>query len=172
MPARSIITTLPTELRAEFDEKLINSGFSNYQGLADWLTSKGFSISKSAAHRYGQKFEARLEELREATQQALALAEACGDDENALGDALTRLTQMKAYQALMAMSDTPEKMSLTSLGRMVADLNRSSVSVKKHMMEVRAKLDERMRVLEAEGQSGKLDPETLRRVREEVYGLF
>jgi Protein of unknown function (DUF3486) len=177
MPQRSSISLLPEDIRAWLNTSLIDNAFSGYQDLADALAEKGYEISRSSIHRYGVKFEAQLAELKEATEQALALADACGDDENALGDALTRLTQMKAYQALMEMSDVKD-LSLPQLGRMVADLNRSSVTVKKYSAEVRKKLEEKLKILEAEaikaGGEGDENPhlKTLKRVREEVYGLF
>jgi DNA repair ATPase RecN len=175
MPQRSTVSLLPEEIRQKLNKKLVSEGFQNYQELTDWLCDLGYEISKSALHRYGKQYEEQLFELKEATEQARGLIEACGDDENALAEAVTRLTHQKALKALLSMNMQDIDVSVSSLpalGKMVADLNKSSVSLKRYQFDVRKRLDEKFKVLEAEGKTGNIDPETLRRVREEVYGLF
>jgi hypothetical protein len=44
--------------------------------------------------------------------------------------------------------------------------------LKKYQLEIRDKIEAKFKALDSEGGKGKLDPETLRRVREEVYGIF
>jgi len=172
MPKRSAVKGLPTDVKAWLDHALIKNNFSDYKALEDALKEKGFSISKSSIHRYGREFEGKLAAIKLATEQARAVVEEVGDEENALGDALTQVVQQKAFDALMKLDD-PGKVNLASIGKMVADLNRSSVTLKKYRAEVRGKMDERLKALEAEaGKNGKLDPTTLKRVREEIYGVF
>jgi len=173
MPRRSTISQLPDNVRAELERNLVNNVFSDYHALADWLIEQGFSISKSAVHRYGQEFEKQLSAIKLATEQARSIVESVGDDENLLADALTRLTQQKAFQALINLDlEADEDLSLTKLGQMVAALNRTSISLKKYQLEIRDKIEAKFKALDAEGGKSKLDPETLRRVREEVYGIF
>ncbi|MGB3208669.1 MAG: DUF3486 family protein [Crinalium sp.] len=176
MPRRSSVNQLPEEFKSELDQRLISTEFSNYQGLADWLLEQGFSISRSAIHRYGQEFEKQLSTIKTVTEQAKAIVETVGDDENNLADALTRLAQQKAFQALVDLdlySEASEKLTIKDLGQMVAALNKSSISLKKYQTEVKEKLEAKFKDLDAEGgKGGKLDPETLRRVREEIYGIF
>lgn len=143
MPARSAVMSLPEAAKTELDRRLVQSGFANYQGLSDWLAEQGFEISKSSIHRYGQEFEAKLSALKVATQQAQAISEAVGDDENALGDALVRLAQEKAFQVLMQLNaEDVQKIDLVKMSRAIADLNRSAVQQKKWMGEVKAKVAE------------------------------
>ncbi|MEM9118490.1 MAG: DUF3486 family protein [Cyanobacteria bacterium P01_F01_bin.56] len=143
MPARSKVMTLPESVKEELDKRLVKSGFGNYEGLSDWLTEQGYGISSSTLHRYGQDFEAKLDALRIATHQAQAISEAVGDDENALGDALVRLAQEKAFQVLMKFNaEDVEGLDLVKMSRAIADLNRSAVQQKKWMGEIRAKAAE------------------------------
>jgi hypothetical protein len=43
---------LSPELRAELDQRLIESAFTRFADHAEWLKSKGADISMSAIHRY------------------------------------------------------------------------------------------------------------------------
>lgn len=142
MPPRSKIDTLPEKVREELERRLIASGFGGYRGLADWLASQGFEISKSALHEWGQSFEDRVNALKVATQQARAIVEATPDDEGAVIEALQRLVSEKLFQAFMALQIDPEKISQQSLGaltRAVADLARSTIAQKKYLADVREK---------------------------------
>ena len=171
---RSIVAQLPEEIRTALDRQLVINEFSDYAGLANWLAEKGYQISRSSVHRYGKKFQQRLDLIKEVTEQARALSEAAGDDENALGDALTRLTQQKAFEILLNVQEIDSESIhwsiLPKLGKMIADLNRSGVTVKRYRSEMLEKLKEKLAGLEKEGKN--LDPKTLQKVREEIYGIF
>ncbi len=170
MPKKSIIESLPQEFREKLNKKLIDAGFQHYQALSDWLAAEGYQISKSTLHRYGQHFEKNLESLRVFTEQAKIIAAEIGDENNDLGDALTRLMQQRAYQALLELED-PGEISLTSLARAIADINRSSVTVKKYRAETMRKLNEKLDKMEL--QSNQLSSqELLQKIRQEVYGIF
>lgn len=175
MPVRNAVLSLPNEVRERLDILLVENGFSNYVALAEWLQQQGFEISKSTLHRYGSAFEEKLGALRIATQQAQAIAEAVGDDENALGDALVRLTQQKAFEVLMQLQvEDVSDVDLPKLARAISDLNRSAVQQKKWQIETRDKVEAKLRELEQSNHplSQSIDPHTLKRVREEIYGLF
>jgi len=171
MPQRPMVTQLPDDLRAELDRRLISSGFSGYVALSEWLQEQGYTISKSALHRYGQQFEARMAALQVATAQAKAIAEAVADDEGAMGEALTRLAQQKAFEVLLQMEETPEGISLPALGRMIADLNRAGVAVKKYMAEVRARSQATAEAVAAEVQRAGLSAETVELIRRRILGI-
>lgn len=170
MPARSSIIRLPKEVREEFEKKLISGGFCDYEGLAGWLKSRGYEISRSAAHRYGKQFEEKLAAIKVATEQAKAITEAVGDEEGAMGEALTRLAQEKAFTVLVEMESAGE-ISLASLGRMIADLNRTSISQKRWMREVKEKARKAVENIEEKGKTRGLSPEALKMIKEEIYGI-
>ena len=67
MPQRSKILTLPDNVKADLNNRLISGGFAGYEALSEWLISEGYEISKSALHRYGTEFEQRLGAIRVAT---------------------------------------------------------------------------------------------------------
>lgn len=173
MPPRNAIERLPEELKAELDRRLVASGFGGYVALSEWLGEQGYQIGKSSIHKYGSAFEKKLGALKIASEQARAIAEAVGDDQNAMGEALVNLAQEKAFGVLLDIEIDPEQQDFSKLTRSIAELNRAAVQQKKFAEEVREKLSTKFKSLEAESQGPKatLDPETLRRVREEIYGL-
>lgn len=137
MAKRSSVTTLPSEVKEWLDRALAENGFANYQLLSDELKSRGFEISKSAVHRYGQQFEERLSALKLASEQARAVVAASPDDENSMNEALMRLVQEKMFSVIMDLEVDPAKLNIASLAKSIAELGRASVSQKKWMAEAR-----------------------------------
>lgn len=144
MPPRSKIARLPPDIKTEFDKKLVNNGFSSYRELSAWLLDQGYEISKTTVGNYSKEFKERLAFIREATEQAKAIAQEAGDDDNSLGDALTRMVQHQIFQILVELQ-LDEKMSLDDierLSRSVSHLNRVAIAQKRFMDEVRRKINE------------------------------
>jgi len=79
------ITRLPADVQAEINQRLIASGFSNYEGFSRELRQRNIDVSKSALHRYGHTMEKRLQMLKAAAEISAAgvdadiTAELCGD---------------------------------------------------------------------------------------------
>ncbi|MCE5212980.1 MAG: DUF3486 family protein [Deltaproteobacteria bacterium] len=171
MPQRSKIITLPEDILADLNQRLVAGKFCDYTALAEWLQSQGFDISRSSLHRYGQNFEERLAAITVATEQARAVADAARDDEGNMNEALIRLVQTKAFDALI---DAESAESLPKMGVMIAKLSKASVDQKKWMAETRKKAAAALKNIEektATGGKKSLDPETLRIIREEIYGI-
>lgn len=169
MPSRSKISQLPQDIQEELNKKLIGDSFSGYDGLEAWLEEMGYQISKSAIHRHGQEFEKKLVALKMATDQAKAVVDGSPDDEGAMSEALIRLMQQKAFDTLMNLSGDQD-ISLTALGRMIADLSRASISQKKFMEEVKAKFKSEIKKLEA--LAGKNGEVKLKAVEESIERLW
>lgn len=150
MPPRSKIHQLPAEVKAWLDSTLAENNFSGYEQLADELAARGYDISKSAVHRYGQDFEARLSALKMASEQARAVVQAAPDDEGNVNEALMRLVQEHLFKMLMAEDG---KFDLPKMAKAVAELGRASVTQKKFAIEERARkklLDEQEQRLNEE----------------------
>jgi len=174
MPRRSAVLSLPETLKAELDRRLVASGFAGYEQLSAWLAEHGQSIGKSSIHRYGEQFEQRIRSLKLVTEQARAIVAESPDHENAVGDALARLVQEKLFAVLMDLQVDPEQIDIHKIGRLIADLGRATISQKKWAAEARqaaiAEVKSKIDGLERSG-TRTLDKETLRAIREEVYGL-
>lgn len=173
MPARSRVEVMPEDDKAWLDQALVKGNFSGYEALAEALEKRGFSISKSALHRYGSKFEERIAQLRMATEQAKAVVQATPDDAGDMTEALMRLVQQKVFNVLVECEIDPTKADLGKLTLQVARLARSSVPLRKYAAEVKAKLGRVIDSATAAAESGaETDPlALLKRVREEAYGI-
>ena len=171
MPARSKITLLPEDIRAEFERLLITSGFSDYAGLEAWFREKGYEISRSAIHRFGQDFEAKCEAIRIATEQAKAIVATVGDDEGNMNEALIRLIQQLSFDVLIKNQDADVASLLPKMGVMVAKLSKASVDQKKWLREVRQKAasaaDEVVKVAKAGG----LSEDKAGEIRKKILGI-
>lgn len=172
MPAPSKVETLlPESLKQELDSRLIQSGFSGYEALSEWLKTHGFTISKSALHRYGQTFEERVVALKRATEQAKAIVAESPDDEGAMAEALTRLVSEKLFTVLIDMEVDPNKVNINSLGKTVAELTRASVTHKKYVQEVRARALAAAAEVESVAKQGGLSDDRAAIIRQKILGI-
>jgi hypothetical protein len=182
MPARSKIISLPADVRARLDAKLVTNSFSDYRGLAAWLDSEGYSISKDAVQRYGQEFKEKCEAITLATAQARAIVEGNPDDEGTMNDALIRLIQtslfniaVKFREASQGEEGATDPKALASFSRSVALLTRASVRQKEWMAEVRKTVDAKVatansKIAEVAKSSG-LSHETAQAIRNAILEI-
>lgn len=168
MAPRSKISKLPGAVKSWLDKALAENGFADYELLAAELKERGFDISKSAIHRYGQEFENRLSALRIATEQAKAISESAPDNEGAMNDALIRLVQQKAFDTLLKME---EGASIKDVGLMVARLSNATVKQKQWAAEVRAKAASAADAVEAIAKKGGLSKAALETIRRDILGI-
>lgn len=171
MPRRSFLADLPPDLRDALNARLIQKGFADYDGFEEWLNGEledrglELRVSRSAVARHGKAFAEKVEAIRLATQQAQALAEAAGDDEGAMNDALIRMVQSRWFEILRDM-DNPKDMNKISLA--ISRLTRASVNQKKWMSEVREKLEKAKENIRKKGRSGGVSDETLAAIEQEL----
>ena len=67
MGRRGLVEGLPVDVRHWLERALTESGFSGYEALEAMLAERGYAISKSAIHRYGQKIEKRFAAIKAST---------------------------------------------------------------------------------------------------------
>lgn len=152
MAPRSKISRLPQAVKDWLDKELVENGYGEYEFLSAELKSRGFDLSKSAIHRYGQEFEKRLGNLRMASEQAKAIVSAAPDDEGAVSEALMRLVQENLFQMMLDFKVDPDNpIDLPKAAKAVAELSRATVTQKKWQSEEREKIraDERTKAAEA-----------------------
>lgn len=172
MPPRDAISQLPDEVREQLEARLIKGGFAGYAELSAWLEEQGYAISKSALHRFGQKFEDRVQALKLATGQAKALVDASPDDEGAVGEALMRLVQEKLFGILLEFEVTdPSKINLGAIAKAIASLGRTSIAQKKYATEVRERAAAAAKNVDQLVRKGGLSRETAAEIRREILGI-
>ena len=168
MAPRSKIAKLPKEIRDWLDRSLIANQFGEYELLAAEIKSRGFDISKSAIHRYGQEFEDKLLAIKIATEQARAITDAIPDDSGAMNDALIRLVQQKAFDTLVKME---EGASIKDIGLMVARLSNATVKQKQFAEEVRRRAAVAADAVETIAKKGGLSADALDTIRRDILGI-
>ncbi len=180
---RSKISQLPDNTKAELDKRLIESSFSGYRELAEWLTSQGCEISKSAIHNYGKDFENRLAALKLSHDFAIAYKESLPDDAGARAEVLTELAQDSLFNLLIQLQkraqdlgDDDDLSSISKListtSRAISDVNRSGVTIKKYAAEVKEKQRSKLDELSRQAESRGIDVEFMNYVRSEVLRLL
>lgn len=182
MARRSSIDGLPEEVRRWLERALAESNFSGYQSLEEVLREKGYQISKSAIHRYGQKIERRFAAIKASTEAARMLTEGAADDQDARSEAVIALVQTELFESILNLQeaeneelDPAERIGLlSSAAKNIATLARASVNQKKFRLELQAKVQAKMAELESEARSGQsgLDLATVQRIAQDVYGLL
>lgn len=168
MPPRSKVAQLPAEVKTWLDKALAENNFSDYEALAAELTERGFAISRSALHRYGQGFEERLAALKMASEQARAVVAAAPDEEGAVNEALMRLVQEHLFKLLMTEGD---QIDLPKVAKAVAELGRASVVQKKWQAEVRERAEAAAAKVEKIAKKGGLNADTVAEIRREILGV-
>jgi arginine repressor len=168
MPPRSKVAGLPKAVKNWLDQALAENNFSDYEALAADLAAKGFAISKSALHRYGQDFESKLSALKMASEQAKAVVLAAPDEEGAVNEALMRLVQEHLFKLLMTDGD---QIDLPKVAKAVAELGRASVVQKKWQTEFREKAEAAAAKVEKIATKGGLNAATVDEIRREILGM-
>ena len=168
MGRRSKVLSLPRDVRARLDALIIERGFGDYVGLADWLAGEGHPIGKSALHQYGQGLERRIEQIRLATEQAEALVAAAPDDQGALADASIRLVQERIFEVMLAAEDPGDLKALASTARSLAETARASVTVRQERRKVLREIADQVKRAEEEEPDAEA---AWIRIRRDIYGL-
>lgn len=176
MGRASSITALPEDVRRWLERALSEQGFAGYEALEAMMRDKGYAISKSAIHRYGQKIERRMAAIKASTDAAQLIVEAAGDDQDARSEAVIALVQTEMFDSIIAIQEAgDEELSpsdrlgmMSKAAKNIATLARASIAQKQY----KATVIKRLEAMEADARTGKrtLDAETLRIVREEIYG--
>ena len=157
MAKRSEVHSLPPDVRKWLEQALAENNFSGYMQLAAELKDRGYSISKSSVHRYGQKLENRLAAIKASTEAAQAIVDAAPDEGDARSEATMALVQTEMFDALMNMQeDMPAEKRIKAMSgamKSIALASRASVNQKKWAVEVREKLAAKLKTASDEAET-------------------
>jgi hypothetical protein len=128
MPPRSkVVTLLPPDIRAEVERRMLEKGFTDYRGLAEWVGEQGYQISDESLWRYGKAFQRQLADSEFALRQARALDGVAQDSQSQLITVLTHLFEQKIFSAVIEV-ERLKYSDLTRLAHAAADLSRAATS--------------------------------------------
>lgn len=179
MGRASKITSLPDDVRRWLERALTEQGFTGYEQLEALLAEKGFQISKSAIHRYGQKIERRFAAIKASTEAARLLTEGASDDQDARSEAVIALVQTEMFESIINLQeageddiDPVERMNLLSkVAKNIASLTTASIRLKKFQTEVRARAEVVAEAAERIAKKGGLSADSVAEIRKKILGI-
>jgi hypothetical protein len=127
---RGTITQIPASLRAELDQALINRNFSDYSELTVWLNDRlageglELTLSRTSVHRYGKRFEERVEMLELATRQAERLKGLFTDESANLSEMALQLCQGLMFNLMIESGEKLAPKELSMMTRSLAEATR------------------------------------------------
>jgi hypothetical protein len=169
------IKKLPPDLKAELDRMFTEGTLHSCRQLSKWLGDNGFEISHAAIHKYGQKFERRLDAIRLATEQARIVCERFKDDDDEqMHGALMRMVQTRLFEVLGSANErekgaaaegaTIAPVNITVLARSVSGLARAETEHRKWADRARAGVAEAEKKVE-EARAKGLSPDAADQIR-------
>lgn len=182
MAPRSSMETLPENVRREFERRLIENGFSNYSELANWLNEQGYQISRSAAHRYGQRMERRFNKIKASTEAARIIADGASDKHDNRSEAIVAMLQSELFEVLVDISELDEdeetklnplaKFDLISEGaRRIGGFVNASTRLKEYQAKTRAKAQAAADEVAKTIKKGGLSDDTAEQIRKQILGI-
>lgn len=157
-------TELPRQLREQLN-RLLLEGMTYEEGEA-WCKKHGYDIGKSSIGRYGKAYFEAYQKIIQFEDQSRALTSAV-DEGMPMEEAVGKMLLQKVMAALVDGSA-----DITENSRLLADVAKLQ-SAHIHMNRWKGELEKRAKkaVANIEKKSKHIDAETLRIIKEEVYGL-
>lgn len=183
MARQSSITVLPDEEIAALNREIVARKFSGYEDLEAWMRERGFSVSRSAIHRHGQKIERRMAAIRASTEAAKMITEAAGDDQDARSEAVIALVQTEMFDSIIAIqeaSDADDDKKLTPEDRLglmskaaknIATLARASIAQKQFKTQVQARATEAAEKVAKLAKKGGMSATTVEEIKRSILGI-
>jgi len=179
MARRGKIDVLPEDVRRWLERALTESGFSGYEALETMLSERGYAISKSAIHRYGQKIERRFAAIKASTEAARIITEGAADDQDARSEAVIALCQTEIFEAMISLQEASDE-DLSPIDRMnamskvaknIATLTRASISQKQFKSTVQARASAVAEKASKLAEKGGLSADTVAEIRKSILGI-
>ncbi len=180
MARESSIDLLSAEDKTWLDKRFMDQGFCGYEEIANILQERGYNVSKSSVHRYGQKVEQKLAAVQASTQAAMMIADAAPDDSDMRSSAVLSLVQTELFNALIALqeSENPDAdpadriMLMAKAGKGIAEISKASVNQKKWESEVRERVKAAAKAVEKIVKKGGMSKDTVDEVKKEILGII
>ncbi len=179
MAKPSAIDQLNAEDKAWLDARFRDQGFCGYVEIAELLAERGYNVSKSSVHRYGQKLEQKLAAVQASTQAAIMISEAAPDDADQRSAAVMSLIQTELFNSLIALqeSNDPDTSAadrialMAKCGKGIASIMQASIGQKKWMLDVRDRVEKAVQAVDSIAKKGGLSAEAAAAIRKEILGI-
>lgn len=180
MARESSIDQLSNDDKAWLDKRFMDQGFCGYEEIAAILQERGYNVSKSSVHRYGQKVEQKLAAVQASTQAAMMIADAAPDDSDMRSSAVLSLVQTELFNALVALQEADNEdadpadriMLMAKAGKGIAEIAKASVNQKKWESEVKERVQAAAKAVEKIVKKGGMSKDTVDEVKKEILGII
>ena len=155
---------LPEEVRKQVDRMMVEG--NTYDDIKAWLDAKGHNIGRSSIGRYGKDFFNDLQETRIIEEKARALVTDV-EDGMVLEEAASKLFSKQIIEGLM-----DGEINIKKLPRIISDfakLQASTVLRERLKKEIAKKAQKAVESIKKKVRN--IEPDTLRIIKEEIYGL-
>jgi hypothetical protein len=159
-----IETELPVELRQQLNRVLLEG--ATYDDAAAFLNGKGHDISRSSVGRYGKEFFEAYQKIVQFEDQSRALTSAT-EKGMPMEEAVGKMLLQKVMAALV--DGSADVMEVPRLISDVAKLQRSHVAMAQWKREIEKRADAAVENIKTKSKT--IDPDTLKIIKEEIYGL-
>ncbi|KOE63920.1 DUF3486 family protein [Aggregatibacter actinomycetemcomitans] len=178
MPKRSTVKQLPQAVKDWLDAALVENNFSGYSALQEALKVRGYDISRSAVHRYGQALERRLASVKASTEAAKVISENISNDKGAHSDAILEMIQSQVFNTLMNLEEIKEEddpmkrlAALSFVGKNISPLIGAGINLKKYQAEIKARAEAAAREVDEVVKKNGLTEETADQIRKQILGI-
>jgi hypothetical protein len=168
MSRQASIDRLPEQIRTELETRIRRDNAKS-SALADWLESEGYTIDYHAVNRYVNKIKARaaaVEAQAEAIVATNRIAQVTGMD---IQFDLLDAAKIKLMLELQGYEVGTGLLKPAQLFGAIARVTAVDVQIHKFIQELKSKVTAEIHLME--GEPG-IDLETLKTIRERVYGIF
>lgn len=159
-----IETELPPDLRKQLNRVLLEG--ATYDEAAAFLSTQGYDISRSSVGRYGKEFFEAYQKIVQFEDQSRALTSAT-EQGMPMEEAVGKMLLQRVMAALV--DGSADIIEVPRLISDVAKLQRSHVAMAHWKREIEKRAEKAVQNIKA--KSKHIDPDTLRIIKEEVYGL-
>lgn len=178
MPKRSTVKALPQAVKEWLDAALLENNFSGYSELEAELKARGYDISRSAVHRYGQALERRLASIKASTEAAKIISENIGDDKSSQSEAILEMVQSQVFEVLMKLESVKENedpmerlAALSFVGKNISPLIGAAINLKRYRAQVKEKAEAAAQAVETIVKKNGLTDETAEKIRQRILGV-
>ena len=160
-----IETELPPDIREQVNRLLLEG--ATYDDVADFCRGKGFDISKSSVGRYGKAFFEAYQNIKQFEDQSRALTSEV-DEGLPMEEAVGKMLLQKVLSGLIDGADVFENSRLISD---VASLQRSSIALSKHKMDLEKRVQKVADEVAATVKSKGLTDAAADQIRKKILGV-
>ncbi len=159
-----IETELPVEMRKKLNRVLLEG--ATYDEAAAFLGGQGYDISRSSVGRYGKEFFEAYQKIVQFEDQSRALTSAT-EQGMPMEEAVGKMLLQRVMAALV--DGSADIIEVPRLISDVAKLQRSHVAMAQWKREIEKRAERAVENIKTKSKN--IDPDTLRIIKEEVYGL-